>query len=491
MLQSPILWSDYDIVERSSYQNMERWQEAWTLNAIRSENPLSVTSYFLESSLPIDPAIAHRLINLALHLVAALLLLRVLEALKLPGAFTATLIFALHPALTQTLFMWGYRHELIGLISILLALHCGIKRRNGFEYVLALVLTMVAGILHPAAAAIPVILALIVYLKKHTIHASDFNSVMPLLCVSILTAAWAHSAPSTETAPPVLNSTLDWSTHAGQNLFFYLGRTLNSGTPALFYPYNFSSLQSHSLEANLLPFCVLLPFYALALFQFRKRWSRGLLLGLTAFLALLTPALFSVGYNFDGLQAHEDHHYYVALPALIALIAVGSRSIVLKLEFTAKALWYIAVSLIVLIEVLISGSWSYALGKPAEMWRLQAEQWPDSWRPKVALLEYTMNDDLEGSEIQPAIQSLETIIGLRPDLYSQRLLLARLYVKAGQKNNALREYRILIRDAHSESEHIEEAAKLMDTLGMTREARSTRKRLESKPENTSTTENSN
>ena len=105
MLQSTVLWSEYDIVERSSYQSMERWQDAWTLDAIRRENPVSVTSYFLEQSIPLNPALTHRLINLLLHVLASLLLLRVLEALQFSGAFITALIFALHPALSQTLFM--------------------------------------------------------------------------------------------------------------------------------------------------------------------------------------------------------------------------------------------------------------------------------------------------------------------------------------------------------------------------------------------------
>ncbi len=492
MLQSPILWSEHDIVERSTYQSIERWQDAWTLDAIRSENPLSVSSYFLERLIPLDPAFSHRLINLCLHLSAALLLLHVLQALKLPGAYTTSLVFALHPALTQTLFMWGYRHELIGLIFILLALRFGIRIRHGLDYTLALALTVIAGVLHPSAAAIPIILGLIVYLKSHDIHAHDFNAVLPLLCISILTAAWVHNAPDPSASSEHFSNSSEWSTHAGQNLFFYLGRSLGSATPALFYPYDFSNLQSHSIEANLLPFCVLLPFYALALFQFRKRWSRGLLLGLTSFLALLLPALFSFGYNFDGIQAHEEHHFYVALPALLALIVTGSRSLVLKLEFAAKGLWYVAISLVLTLEVLISGSWSYALGQPAEMWRLQAEQWPDSWRSKVALLEYTLSDDVADTELQPAIKMLESIIELNPKLYDERLLLARYYVKVGQKNNALREYRILVRDEHKEAFVIEEAAQLMESLALSREARNTRKRRSGDtPVNNSTRPNSN
>ena len=185
-------------------------------------------------------------------------------------------------------------------------------------------------------------------------------------------------------------------------------------------------------------------------------------MGLISFKALLVPALMNVGHNFDELQAHEEHSLYVALPVLIALLIVGSRSLVLKLEFAAKALWYIAISLILVIEILISGSWSYALGQPAEMWRWQTEQWPESWRAKVALLDSTIEGEIPDSELQPALRSLEDIIALNPELYEQRSTLARVYVRTGQRNNALREYRILVRDPRATDVLIEEAANFME-----------------------------
>ena len=107
LLSSDVLWTDYDSVERSAFQSMERWQDAWTLDSIRHNDPITITSYFLEQSIPLPTPAVHRGINILLHIFAAILLLKNLETLKFPAAFSAALIFALHPATTQTLFWAG------------------------------------------------------------------------------------------------------------------------------------------------------------------------------------------------------------------------------------------------------------------------------------------------------------------------------------------------------------------------------------------------
>ena len=127
---SSLAWSEYDQVERSPYQSMDAWTEAWALEIIRTEDPITLSSYFIEQKIPFEPSDVHHAINLLLHITAAILLLKNLEALKLTAAFPAALVFALHPTTLQTIFWSGYREEIIGLILILTALYFGIQSRN-------------------------------------------------------------------------------------------------------------------------------------------------------------------------------------------------------------------------------------------------------------------------------------------------------------------------------------------------------------------------
>ena len=78
---SGLAWSDYDQVERSPYQSMELWTESWAPEIIRAEDPLTLSSYFIEQSIPFALPATHHAIKLLLHITAAILLLKNLEAL--------------------------------------------------------------------------------------------------------------------------------------------------------------------------------------------------------------------------------------------------------------------------------------------------------------------------------------------------------------------------------------------------------------------------
>ena len=257
---------------------------------LRERELIESLSYLAETRIPLPLAQAqlHRGINLVLHISAALLLLRLLRTLRLKGALATSLVFAVHPAVVQTLFWPGYRDELFGLVLILSALNCGIRDRNQFENLLCWLLTALACLVHTAGLFIPLILALIVFLQKGTLQLNHYNRVLPLLCIALFTGAAIHAGASTsDSAPLPVHLAIN---HAAENIVFFYNQTLIADTHALFYPYDSVTVQQNSLLFSLLPFCSVLPFYALAFIQWNTGWSRGILLGLSAFLCLLLRA---------------------------------------------------------------------------------------------------------------------------------------------------------------------------------------------------------
>ncbi|MGB0415451.1 MAG: tetratricopeptide repeat protein [Coraliomargarita sp.] len=479
ILGSDLLWTDYDEAKRSPFTSMDSTEDALTREMLRDRHLFDSLSYFAETSTSLPQPQLHRSINLLLHLFSALLLLRLLRSLKLPGALAASVVFALHPAVVQPLFWPGYRTELFGLVVILAALNCGIRSRNWFEYLSALVLTLLACLVHKAGLYIPAILALMIYLQTGKLHLNDYNRVLPMVCVALFTGAWIQAGPAALISDPLpIYQSIN---HAGQNLFFFYTQALLPGQPALFYPYDSASVELRSIELSVLPFFIFLPFYAVALFKFRTGWSRGLIAGLTTFILMLIPGISSQGVNIDGSAAHESYGLYIALPALMALIIAGSRSVVEKIEFAGKGLWLIGVSLLVMIEVMLSGAFAYALGDPVRMWQLQSEQWPKQWIPKVALVNYAQgNDTLELSQGE-LIRTLEDLLEERPELINERRMLVRSYVAAGEKTNALREYRRILRESEPDAAFLQEAADYFDRMGMDWEANNARKRMKHSP----------
>lgn len=489
LLQNGTLWSSYDEVSRSVHLGMNDWTDAWSIENIRKHDPITLSSYFWEDALPLPPALAHHGINLLLHLTAALLLLRFLQLLELPGALVTTMAFALHPTVVQTLFWSGYREEIIGLIIILVSLHFGVRNKSSRDYLISLALTALACLMHSAAFAIPVILALSILFQHRRFKIEDFNRVLPVLCICLFIGVWTAAAPVAEA------NTLSSGQRIhliGQNMYFYLGRALTPGESALFHQAESLQAQNLDTDMNLLPFVLFIPFFILALIRIREKWSRAIILGLIAYLCLITPSLSQAGAFLDGTQANEDHGLYIALPAILAFILSGSAGIARRIESGARPLWLLAVSLLLLFEISLTTSYTYAISKPTKMWELMMDQWPGSWIPKAAYIESVRAADPEGLRKQELIDLLDNILQKQPELMEMRMLLARSYRDARQENNAIREYKRILREFEPDNAFLKEAIEFYERMGMRWEADNARKRLTTEdptsPSPTTTTE---
>ena len=64
--------------------------------------PLLHTSYWLQQRLWGDSTIGYHIVNLLLHIVCVVLVLRILRRLRIPGAQLTAIIFALHPVNVET-----------------------------------------------------------------------------------------------------------------------------------------------------------------------------------------------------------------------------------------------------------------------------------------------------------------------------------------------------------------------------------------------------
>ena len=470
---SDLLWTDYDMVERSSFRSMESWNEAWSPESIRYGDPLTLSSYFAERALPFPDAPVHRVINLLLHLIAAIVLLRMLEALELPGALAATLVFAMHPAALQTLFWAGYRNELTALVLILASVYLGIKNRNAFDFLAMTILAAVAAILHNAALTIPAIIALCIFYQKRFFDLRDYNRLLPVFCLLLFIGVWTNAGvegiPQTEGISQL--------TLIGQNMFFYLGQALLPVKMALFHPFTGGEGYSVGAQNSLLPFILFVPFYVLIAINHKKRWARGCLLGLTAFLILLLYGLSQEGRFVDGSLAKEDHALYVALPMIISLTICGLAALFRKLGPSGKVLWGACFSLLLLVQISITASFSYAVSDTPLLWKIMSKQWPESWVAKAALIDSVRKNQSDLLTEIEMIEALEEILEKNPGLHNERKLLARSYKDAGQSRNALREYRRLLRDTEPDDEFLEEAAKLFDQQGLNWEANNVRERI--------------
>ena len=475
IFQSSLAWSEYDQVERSPYQSMDVWTEAWALEMIRTEDPITLSTYFMEQKIPFAPSDTHHAINLLFHITAAILLLKNMEALKISAAFPVALIFALHPTALQTIFWAGYREELIGLTLILAALYFGIQNRNAKDFFMHTMICVIACISHPAALVLPLLLGLCIFYQNGSFKLAEYNRLLPLLCIALFIGIWTKGGSSTEELKLV--------EHLGiitQNFFFYLKQALFPFEKALFYPYYESKGFSAGMQNSLLFILLTVPICILVAINLRKTWARGLLLGLIAYLLLIFYGISQTGSFIDGSHAHEDHLQYVALPVIIALFVCVTNGIIGRMGMLkGKIAPRLVLSIFAGIQIFVTATYAYSLSDRTQMWYNLSEQWPNSWLSKYAIIDIIGKSGNESQFLtnNETIDMIEFILDHEPERIELRKKLIDLYRKEGQSTNALRQYKRILRSSEPSNEFLLEAADYYDRLGLSWDANNARERI--------------
>lgn len=475
LLKNTYLWPAYDIPERSVYANVEHWTEFWSLENIRKVDPVSQSSYLLEANIPGDPAQVHRAINIALHITIAVLLYVLLRKMKLPYAFVASLLFALHPATIQILFWPGYRHEILGCLLILTTLYLVFKSINIWRYLLLLLTVILSVAVNANALFIPAIMALLIFQKNYPLRPQHFNYLLPIVCVTLLFGFWFIDLNNQQTELPTIGS---WSYQAGQSLQFYLSQTFYPTDAALFTPLAINSNYSINAGINLFPFLLFPPFLILGLVNYKSGWGRGLLAMLIIFLLLTIPAISNPGAFIDGSVALETHRYYFALMVILTFTASCLKFLFKKLKFENKTFLGFAICLLILTEAVASFSYASKLSDTTETWRNLHELWPESWQAQTIYLEHAITDEARFTKKDGLILLLQSLLDKNPELTNIRILMARTMRDSGQTNNALREFKRIVREGTNDITFLEEAVRLLENNNLNYEAEKVRLQIE-------------
>lgn len=480
IFKSPHLWSPYDQVERSTFESMEHLGEAWSIESIRHDDPITLTSYFLEQMIPLAPATSHHAINLLLHITAVVLLMRLLDSLKLAAAFSASLVFAIHPTILQTIFWAGYRTELIGLILFLCAMTAGLRNRNIKDFLALITYSSVAYLIHPANLLLPFTLGFAIFYTNKALDVKNCNRLLPLICLAIFIGVWTQSGQA-----GIDMNFSDRISVASGNLHFFLKQALIPFELSLFHPYSQSRAYNTGGQNSILPFLLFIPFFALAAYNYQKKWARGVILGLGTYLLLVLYGISQIGSFIDGSQAYEDHFQYIALPFLIALVICTAGGIARTVGNGGKLLWYVGFSFFIIIQLAVTTTFTASVSQPAQMWKDMAQQWPETWLPKLALIE-TIQADGGDSDLLSSKEMIDTLVNIlekQPDRIEERILLTRIYVNEQQNNNALTQYKRILREINPSDEFLIEAAAFYDKLGFSWDANKARERITSNSPN--------
>ena len=374
--------------------------------------PLVYTSFRFEHALwGLNPA-GYHWVNILLHAANAVLLWRLLTILRIPGAWLAAGLFALHPVQVESVAWISERKNVLMGFFYLLALIAWVKFVAGKHkgeikfYLLALVLYLLALFSKTTACTLPVALFLISWLKRGSVAVQRVLQIVPFvifgLVMGLVSIWWERFHQGTQGQLFSLGI-IERLLVAARAFWFYLGKLFWPAELAFSYPRWPISTADPSAYIWL-GGCVLLAF---AIWVLRRWLGRGPEVALVFFAATLAPTLgFIMLYTFRYTFV-ADHYQYIACLGPLALVAAGITAAINRLGRARLVLLPIVSAL--LLVPLGWRTWQYAgTYKDQEtLWRATIAVNPESWMAHnnlaILLLKNERVDEAIG-EFQEAIR---------------------------------------------------------------------------------------
>ncbi|MBL9188814.1 MAG: tetratricopeptide repeat protein [Opitutaceae bacterium] len=311
-------------------------KEIWT-TARANYFPLVLTNFKAQHALWGLEPLGYRIVTLACHALAAVLLWRVLLRLRVPpaGAWLGAALWALHPVQVESV-AWicelkNTQSAVFFLAAILFWLRWlearsrererveGFPRAHARSYTLALLCALLAVLSKPSTVMLPVALALCTWWRRGRFTWRDLPPLAPFLALSAAVAGWTiweQKFNSGAIGPEWAQTGLERVAIAGRAVWFYLGKLVWPEPLIFIYPrWSIDPANAASYLGGVAIIAVL------AVFIWRRWWA--VVLAALYFGALLFPVLGFFNVYFFRYSFVGDHFQYLASMGPLALLAAG------------------------------------------------------------------------------------------------------------------------------------------------------------------------
>jgi tetratricopeptide (TPR) repeat protein len=403
--------------------------------------PLVYTTFRFEHALwGFDPA-GYHWINILLHAANALLLWRLLVLLRIPGAWLAAAIFALHPAHVESVAWITERKNVLMGLFFLLSLLAWVRfvnarpKETGNSYWLALLFYALALFSKTTACTLSAALLLVLWLERKPINARRLLQVVPFLvlgvCLGLVTIWWERFHQGTQGQLFAIGFP-ERVLVASRALWFYAGKLLWPVNLVFSYP-RWSISASNAID-YIWPLTTLV--VAAVIYFLRSRLGRGIEVAALFFAATLSPVLgFIMLYTFR-YSFVADHYQYLASIGPIALAAAGITAAADRLEKGAVFLKpALAGALLAVLGVLTWNQCKMYVDSDTLWWATIARN-PQSWMAHnniaINLLQKGRTDE--------ALAHYNQALELDPNYGEAHYNLANALVRLGRVDEAIAHY---------------------------------------------------
>jgi tetratricopeptide (TPR) repeat protein len=295
---------------------------AWTSADYINYWPLTFTVYRLEYDLWGLNSLGYHLVNIALHALSALLVWRILEHLRIPGAMLAAAIFALHPVNVESVAWIAQLKNVLSLPLVLLSVLFFLRHdRDGRWWQLAASVGffLLSALAKGIGLTLPVVLLACVCWQHGRIGRRDLLRVVPYMLIAALMVWVEVGKQHAGIGDNVVRSDglLGRAAVAGCAVWFYFWKVIWPANLIFVYPrWNISE---RDLWAYL-PGVLLVVILVVAWWR-RGSWGRPVVMLMVCYVALLLPVLGFADIVFMKYSLVADHWQYAAMIVPCAAMA--------------------------------------------------------------------------------------------------------------------------------------------------------------------------
>jgi tetratricopeptide (TPR) repeat protein len=350
VLRAGYIWDDDDyITENQTLRDLRGLGRIWfELGAVPQYYPLVHTTFWIEYHLWKLHPLGYHLDNVLLHALASLLLARLLLRLRVPGAWLAGALFALHPIAVESVAWITERKNVLSAVFYFAAAlaylrFAGLNEsktpggRRRIVYLVSLSLFVAAMLSKTVTCSFPAAMLLVCWWQRGCLRVKDVLPTAPFFVIGVglgLITVWLEKHH-------VGAQGADWS-------LSFLGRCLVAGRVLWFYaaklvwPVNLTFMYPRWEVSTAVWWQWLFPIAALgvvlALWLARRRFGRGPLVAVLLFAGTLGPALGFVNVYPMRFSYVADHFQYLAGAGLMALAAAGLARVFGRFQAALAAL---------------------------------------------------------------------------------------------------------------------------------------------------------
>jgi tetratricopeptide (TPR) repeat protein len=358
-------------------------------------------------------ATGYHVVNVLLHAVNAVLVWIVLRRLKIPGAWLAGCVFALHPVNVATAAWVSEQKNTLSMCFYLGAIlfYLRFDEDNRWRwYWFSLAAFLLALLSKTAVVMLPVVLLGCVWWLRGRVRWHDFLRTVPFFVLSLvlgLVTVWfQHNRAMGGHAVRAAGFASRLAV-AGWEPWFYLYKAVLPLNLMMIYP---RWDVDGSVWVNHVPGIILISCF-LVFWWRRKTWGRPWLFGLGYFVVMLLPVLGFVDQGFYRYSLVADHWQYYSIVGAIALAVATVETIFRRMGERGRSVGVVAgVALLVALGA--------ATSTRCGVYETNETLWLDTLakNPQCWLAHYNLGvASGQAGKIEAAIAHYEQALRIKPD----------------------------------------------------------------------------